>query len=374
MELDVGEDLDRRLEAQQGAALARVFQALERVDRLAQGVFLLVVAAVAPDLQPQVLGQRIHDRHADAVQAAGNLVAVVVELAAGVQHGEDHLGRRDAFFLVDVDRNAATVVGDRAGAVFVQGDDHLVGVAGEGLVDRVVHHFEDHVVQAGAVVHVADVHTRTLAHGFQTTQDGDLAGVVGLGGFDGGVASCAGSCSTLGHGCSRLRRRGSPGPDRGLGNAPRHMKNTCTKYSGARRLSGAGAQAGLLLWEPASRRKAARYRASARRDRRHVPRGTVIRSAESPANPGGISVPVTNTCAPLARRRCRTRLGGAGPVPRPDHPAPPPASPATGRVVLGLRKQRREGRELGLPTRQRLASGQGRNPKLQSARCGPTEV
>jgi hypothetical protein len=49
---------------------------------------------------------------ADAVQAAGDLVAVVVELAAGVQDGEHDLGRRTAA-LVHVHRNAAAVVDDR---------------------------------------------------------------------------------------------------------------------------------------------------------------------------------------------------------------------------------------------------------------------
>src|SRR5207342_3122057 len=104
MEFDVGEYLDRRLEAEQGAALARILEALEWVQRLTQRVFLTVMAAVAPDIQPQVLGQRVDHRHTHAMQAAGNLVAVVVELAAGMQHGEDHLGRGYAFFLVNVDR------------------------------------------------------------------------------------------------------------------------------------------------------------------------------------------------------------------------------------------------------------------------------
>src|SRR5690606_28084295 len=57
--------------------------------------------------------------------------------------------------------------------------DDMVAVAGQGLVDGVVHHLEDHVVQAGAVVHVADVHAGTLADGIQAAQDGDLAGIVG---------------------------------------------------------------------------------------------------------------------------------------------------------------------------------------------------
>jgi hypothetical protein len=58
--------------------------------------------------------QRVDDRDADAVQAAGDLVGILVEFSAGMQLGHDDLGRRDAFALVDVGRNAAAVVAHRA--------------------------------------------------------------------------------------------------------------------------------------------------------------------------------------------------------------------------------------------------------------------
>src|SRR5690606_3601550 len=194
VELDVAEDLRGRLEAQRGAAaLARRARDLQRIQRLAEGVFLLVVLAVAPDVEPQVLAQRVDHRDAHAVQAAGNLVAVVVELAARVQHREDDLGRRDVFFLVDVDRDAATVVGHRHRTVLVDGDGDVVGMAGQGLVDRVVDHLEHHVVQAGAVMDVADVHAGTLADGLEAAQDGDLAGVVA------GVGGLGGAAGVFGH-------------------------------------------------------------------------------------------------------------------------------------------------------------------------------
>ena len=60
-------------------------------------------------------GQRVDDRDADAVQAAGDLVAAAAELAAGVQHGEHHLDRRACSSAgCGVDRDAAAVV-DRPG-------------------------------------------------------------------------------------------------------------------------------------------------------------------------------------------------------------------------------------------------------------------
>jgi hypothetical protein len=178
VELDVAEDLHRRLEAQQGAALVRSFELLERIQRLAERVFLLVVIAIAPDFQPQVLGKCIDHRHANAMQAAGNFIAVVVELTAGMQHGHDDFGCGDAFFLVNIDRDTASVVGYSNRAVFENLDDHIVGVPGQRFVDGVVHHLEHHVMQAGAVVDVADVHARALAHRLEAAQDGDFAGIV----------------------------------------------------------------------------------------------------------------------------------------------------------------------------------------------------
>ena len=107
------------------------------------------------------------------MQAAGDLVGVLVELSASVQLGHDDLGRRDAFALVDVDRDAAAVVAHRHRAVGVEDDFDRAGVAGQRLVDGVVDDFVHHVVQAGAVVGVADIHAGPLAHGVEPLQHPD---------------------------------------------------------------------------------------------------------------------------------------------------------------------------------------------------------
>ena len=70
--------------------------------------------------------QRVDDRDADAVQAARNLVGVLVEFSAGMELGHDDLGRRHAFALVDVGRDAAAVVAHGHRAVGVERDGHLV--------------------------------------------------------------------------------------------------------------------------------------------------------------------------------------------------------------------------------------------------------
>ena len=55
-------------------------------------------------------------------------------------------------------------------------------MAGQRLVDGVVDHLVDHVVQARAVVGVADIHARPLADGIQALENLDGIGAVfGLG-------------------------------------------------------------------------------------------------------------------------------------------------------------------------------------------------
>ena len=57
---------------------------------------LAVDLAVAPHLGDEPLGERVHDRDADAVEAAGDLVAVAAELAAGVELRQHDRQRRAA--------------------------------------------------------------------------------------------------------------------------------------------------------------------------------------------------------------------------------------------------------------------------------------
>ena len=162
-----------------GAALLRRRPSLELALRLAAlREVLLPLAAVAVDLEVEPARQRVHDRHADAVQAAGDLVALAAELAAGVQHGEHDLGRRLALVLgVVVDRDAAAVVDDPAAAVGEQRDVDPRRVAGHRLVDRVVDDLVDEVVQAGEPGR-ADVHPGAFPDRLEALENRDVFGLV----------------------------------------------------------------------------------------------------------------------------------------------------------------------------------------------------
>ena len=76
--------------------------------------------SVTVDLRLQPLAQRVDHRNADAVQTARDFVGVLVELAAGVQHGHDDFQCRPLLLLVHVGRNAAAVVRHRHRTVFVE--------------------------------------------------------------------------------------------------------------------------------------------------------------------------------------------------------------------------------------------------------------
>ncbi|MPL85446.1 hypothetical protein SDC9_31414 [bioreactor metagenome] len=179
--------LGRGHEAHLGALLARriadLAHMLDAFALLEAGEIDLVVA---PDLELEPVGQRVHHRNADAVQTARHLVGVaalvgVVEFAAGVQLGHDDLGRRDAFLVVHVDRDAAAVVAHRDRAVGMDLHRDVIGIARKCLVDAVVDDLIDHVMQARAVVGVADIHARPFAHGLQALENLDgLRAVVGL--------------------------------------------------------------------------------------------------------------------------------------------------------------------------------------------------
>jgi hypothetical protein len=106
------------------------------------------------------------------VQTTRDFVAVVVELAAGVQHRHDHFGSRYAFLML-VDGDPATVVGHRDGFIGMNGYGNFGAVTGQRLIDRVVDQLEYHVVQTRAIIGIADVHPRPLPYGIESFENLD---------------------------------------------------------------------------------------------------------------------------------------------------------------------------------------------------------
>ena len=114
---------------------------------LTQVILLPMHLAIAAHRDQQIVGQSVDDGHADAVQTARDLVRAVVELPAGMQHREDDFGGRPALFRVDIHRDTATIVRYRDRFIRVYRDHHAIAVTGQRLIDRVVDHLKNHVVQ-----------------------------------------------------------------------------------------------------------------------------------------------------------------------------------------------------------------------------------
>src|SRR4029077_15669198 len=121
------------------------------------------------------LTEEVDSRHADPVQARGDLVTAAAELAAGVESWEDELQGGKALLLVNFDWNAAAVVVDLDAAVGEERDHDPRRVARQGFVDGVVDDLVDQVVEA-LRGRRSDVHARTAPDMIPALEDLDLLG------------------------------------------------------------------------------------------------------------------------------------------------------------------------------------------------------
>ena len=137
---------------------------------VAVGEHHVVFDAVALDPDLEFFRQGVDHRYADAVQAARELVVLVVELAAGVQLGQDQFHARNLLFRVNVHGHAAAVVDHLDRTVLECRYGYLPGVARQRLVHAVVDDLHRQVVGAGGI----RVHARTAFDGFESCEDLDI--------------------------------------------------------------------------------------------------------------------------------------------------------------------------------------------------------
>ena len=174
-DLGVGQEGDRRPD---GVVLGHLPDDLHVAGGLAALELLPVDLAVAAHLGHEPLGQRVHDRDADTMQAARDLVAVAAELSAGMELGEDDRQRRQSLVRHHVDGDAGAPVLDRDRIVRMEGDLDPVVASLERLVDRVVDDLVDEVMEP-AKARRADVHARPKPDRLESFEDGDVpSGVV----------------------------------------------------------------------------------------------------------------------------------------------------------------------------------------------------
>jgi hypothetical protein len=121
------------------------------------------------------------------VQAAGGLVNLGIEFAAGVQRAHDDFERRLILeFRMRIDRDAAAIIvdDDKAARLHLHLDPG--GVAGQRLVHGVIDDFREKMVQR-FFIGAADIHAGTAAHRLQPLQHFDMFG--GIAGLRAGAAA-----------------------------------------------------------------------------------------------------------------------------------------------------------------------------------------
>ena len=87
-------------------------------QRLSFGIFLLVDLAFPVDFSHEAVRQRVHAGYTDTVKTSGHLVAVLVELTAGMENRKNHLESRPVLFRVHSRRDSSSVILDSDGVVF----------------------------------------------------------------------------------------------------------------------------------------------------------------------------------------------------------------------------------------------------------------
>ena len=135
MEFNIGESLRAGLKADCRARPVSIADNGKRCSGLTEVELLLIDLAVAIDCQHQVLGQCVDYGYAHTMQAAGDLVGIVIEFSAGMQNGHDDLSRRASFFGMYIYRNATAIIcnGDRF--IGVNGDCNDITMTRECFVN-----------------------------------------------------------------------------------------------------------------------------------------------------------------------------------------------------------------------------------------------
>jgi hypothetical protein len=110
-------------------------------------VHLEPALAVQVDMGLAPGGKGIDDGDADAMESARDLVGSLVELASRMELGHDQLQGRDAFLGMYAHGDAAAIVLDPDYVVFLENHHDVGAVAGQGLIDGVVHDLIDEVVE-----------------------------------------------------------------------------------------------------------------------------------------------------------------------------------------------------------------------------------
>ncbi len=191
VELHIFKDGIVRQEAYQGAFFAGIAHTLQRPlgnagRYLAQLLIPLGGEAHAPvgpipvDVHGQPLGQGVYHGCANAVEAAGVAVVLIVKLAAGMEFGINHFHAGYSQGRVSIYRHTSAIVIYAGRTVLMQCNVNPVCKAIGSLVNGVVHNFPQQVMEPSGRG-CANVHAGTHTDCIQTFQHLNITCIVYLG-------------------------------------------------------------------------------------------------------------------------------------------------------------------------------------------------
>ena len=160
-----------------GAVFRGVAGDSHRAGGFAIGIFLHIHLAIAAHFGAKISRQSVDARHAHTVKTARHFVRTLVELTAGMKHGQNHFERRLMKFFVLINRDTATIVDHHNRIVFGDGNVDTVGISCKSFVDRVIYYLRHQVVKT---LHtgVADIHGRAFSYGFKAFEHLNIRGFV----------------------------------------------------------------------------------------------------------------------------------------------------------------------------------------------------
>jgi len=139
----------------------------------------MVDLAIPTDLNFKPFRDGIDTFGPDPVETARNLIGSFAEFSSCVEVGHNELKSGHFMFHVHVHRDTPAVVLDGDRTLSMEAHFYGVAVAGESLVNRVIHDLKYAVVES-SLIGISDIHIGALANPFQTFQFFDFGGIVYL--------------------------------------------------------------------------------------------------------------------------------------------------------------------------------------------------
>src|SRR5215212_10015177 len=95
-----------------------------------------------------------------------------------MKYGHNDFKSTASFLGMDTGWDSTAIIFNRNRIVFMYGNENILAMTGEGLVDGIVHHLIYEVMQS-LHTNIANIHGRALTHGFKSFQNLNRIGTIG---------------------------------------------------------------------------------------------------------------------------------------------------------------------------------------------------